>query len=242
MNVGFAALTTHKGSLEALEYLFENGPRASGNDDWTLDLLGRAADTSDDPATWPGARYFATARLIRAANSRGIDTEERHRKRQQACELAIGLSMGVEDQAFIAGAAGADGARTRMTMADAERELMHRLATSVGSRIPDTKGRHLGGRGQSVGLRRQGGARGLLGNQVRPVQDVSFPAMRDMVDEFPPERFTIMGGSVDEKLETVVDFQAEESLPWIQWHVGKHSQMERDWDVSVFPTYVLIDL
>ena len=118
---------------------------------------------------------------------------------------------------------------------------MHRLATSVGSRIPDTKGRHLGGRGQSVGLRRQGGARGLLGNQVRPVQDVSFPAMRDMVDEFPPERFTIVGVSVDEKLETVVDFQAEESLPWIQWHVGKHSQMERDWDASVFPTYVPID-
>ena len=68
MNVGFAALTTRKGSLEALEYLFENGHRASGNYDWTLDLLARSRRRYFRRSGYVGRR---TVLRDREADSRG---------------------------------------------------------------------------------------------------------------------------------------------------------------------------
>ena len=237
---GYSALAARKGTIEALEYLFEHAPDPSGSDDWTLQALKSIAEQAGEPATAAGARYFAAARVIRAANARGVSSSERSEKLGQAAELAIGLSAGVADHGFIMGAA-TDGSRRRMTMADAETELMQRLSTSIGAKVPDTKGRRLDGTDDDLSAYE--GKVVLLdfwATWCGPCT-IAFPDMRKLVAEYPAERFAVVAISVDEELQTVVDYQAEEALPWVQWHVGKHSRLERDWDVDGYPTYVLID-
>ena len=68
----------------------------------------------------------------------------------------------------------------------------------------------------------------------------AFPKLREMVEQLPKERFQIIGVSVDEELDTVTDYLAEEPLPWVVWHVGTDSDLVRRWRVTGFPTYVLI--
>lgn len=241
MEVGYMALAAQKGPIEALEYLFDHAPNPSGPDDWTLETLKGIAEGADDAATAAGARYFAATRIIRAANDRGVSRSERSEKLRQAAELATGLSAGVAEHGFIMGAADQNGDRRRMTMADAESELMQRLATSVGAKIPDTRGRRLDGTDDDLSAYE--GKVVLVdfwATWCGPCK-IAFPGMREIVAEYPAERFAVVAISVDEELKTVVDYQAQEALPWIQWHVGKHSQLERDWDVDGYPTYVLIN-
>lgn len=241
IELAYAALSAGKGPIDALEYLFENAPSPTKSDDWTLDVLLRIARDSDDPPTAAGARYFAAARLIRAANGRDVSDADREQKLGQAAELATGLSEGIADQPFINGTADGDGNRRQITLADAEMELMQRLATSVGAKIPTTKGRRLDGTDDDLSAYE--GKVVLVdfwATWCGPCK-IAFPGMREMVAEYPAERFAVVAISVDEELKTVVDYQAEEALPWIQWHVGKHSQLERDWDVDAYPTYILID-
>ena len=46
---------------------------------------------------------------------------------------------------------------------------------------------------------------------------------------------------MDEELDTVTDYLADNPLPWIVWHVGKDSELVRRWRITGYPTYVLID-
>ena len=226
IELGYSALAAKKGPAEALEYLFEQAPDPSGSDDWTLQALKSIAENAAEPATAAGARYFAAARMIRAANARGVSSSARSEQLGQAAELAIGLSAGVADHGFILGAA-TDGNRRRMTLADAETELMQRLSTSIGAKVPDTKGRRLDGTDDDLSAYE--GKVVLLdfwATWCGPCT-IAFPDMRKMVAGFPAERFAVVAISVDEELQTVIDYQAEQALPWIQWHVGKHSQLER---------------
>ena len=61
-----------------------------------------------------------------------------------------------------------------------------------------------------------------------------------MVEEFPEDRFQIIGVSVDEELDTVLDYLADEPLEWVVWHVGNESELVRRWRVTGYPTYVLV--
>ena len=45
---------------------------------------------------------------------------------------------------------------------------------------------------------------------------------------------------MDEELDTVTDYLADEPLQWVVWHVGNDSELVRRWRVTGFPTYVLI--
>ena len=51
----------------------------------------------------------------------------------------------------------------------------------------------------------------------------------------------MMRSSIDEELDSVTEFQADEPMPWAQWHVGVGSELARTWQVRSIPTYVLID-
>ena len=69
----------------------------------------------------------------------------------------------------------------------------------------------------------------------------ALPELRDLVEELPRERFAILSISVDAERETVVDFQADQPMPWANWHVGDRSGIAKAWDVRGFPTYILVD-
>ena len=45
---------------------------------------------------------------------------------------------------------------------------------------------------------------------------------------------------MDEELDTVTDYLADNPLQWVVWHVGDESEIVRRWRVTGFPTYVLI--
>ena len=69
----------------------------------------------------------------------------------------------------------------------------------------------------------------------------ALPKLRELVATLPPDRFALVGISVDEELETVTRFVEDEPMPWTNWHAGIDSDLTRAWAVRGFPTYVLVD-
>ena len=194
-----------------------------------------------DPLARATARYFAASYLIQSANNQQIDADERFAQRESAEKLATGLSAGIEDQTFVLTKQGADGTEAPMTFADAEAELLYSLdSTMVGSVASDVTARRVDGTEDSLAA--------YAGRVV--LMDfwatwcgpciAAFPKLREMADELPKERFQIIGVNVDEELDTVTDYLADEPLQWVVWHVGKDSELVRRWRVTGFPTYVVI--
>ena len=68
-----------------------------------------------------------------------------------------------------------------------------------------------------------------------------LPKLRELALELPTERFEILSISIDAELESVVDFQEDEPMPWAQWHIGVGSELAKIWQVNAIPAYVLID-
>jgi len=199
------------------------------------------AETLEDPLARATARYFAASYLIQSANHPGITAEERIARREEAEQHARGLSAGIADEAFVLTRQEADGTDVPMTFADAEAELLYSLdSTMVGSVVTD------------VGARRLDGTVDTLAAYSGRVVLVdfwatwcgpciaAFPKLRDMVDDLPEERFQIIGVNVDEELDTVTDYLADDPLPWVVWHVGTDSELVRKWRITGYPTYVLI--
>ena len=206
------------------------------------------------------ARYYVAAGLMRSANGAMLGEEGRDGRRQRALEAAAGLSAGVEDQRFGGGGAPADrsagapadrsavapadpfGRSVTRTFAEAEADLIRTIehATAGGTAL-DMTGRRLDGAEDSLSAYR---GRVVLidfwATWCRPCIDV-LPELRELVSELPAGRFTLLAISVDERLETVTTLIEREPMPWINWHVGIDSDIERAWDVRGFPTYVLVD-
>ena len=67
----------------------------------------------------------------------------------------------------------------------------------------------------------------------------AFPDPRELAAKY-AEDLRILAVSVDDEVETVLEFLAETSTPWENWHVDKHGDFVRQWRVSGYPTYVLI--
>ena len=198
-------------------------------------------ESLEDPLARATARYFAASYLIQSANNPQIDVEERIAQQDRAEELATGLSAGIENETFVMTKQGADGTEVPMTYADAEAELLYSLdSTMVGSVVSDVRARRVDGTEDSLAA--YAGRVVLVdfwATWCGPCLE-AFPKLRELVDKLPKERLQIIGVSVDEELDTVTGYLADNPLQWVVWHVGDESELVRRWRVTGFPTYVLI--
>ena len=196
------------------------------------------------PAVRATARYISATRLMRRLASDSTAREDVAPMRERAVAMATGLSGGVEDEQFDAPMERSDDESESedATFAQAEDELLYRIRhTAVGGTVPEVSGARLDGELES------------LAAYAGKIMLVDFwatwcgpcvgalPDLRTFYEKQPKDRFELLSVSVDEELETVVEFQKGEPMPWANWHVGDKSDMTRQWDVLAFPTYILID-
>lgn len=191
------------------------------------------AAEAGDPVLRASGRYYVAAGRMQFANAPGISEEDRAARRQLALETAIGLSAGVEEEAFPGD--------TR-TFADAEADLIRSIRHgTVGSKLPDLLGSRLDGveerlsdyRGRVVLL-------DFWATWCVPCV-AALPQKRQLVADLPADRFALLSISVDAELETVTGFMENEPMPWANWHIGMTSEITRALNVVSYPTYILVD-
>ena len=68
-----------------------------------------------------------------------------------------------------------------------------------------------------------------------------IPHEREMVERLKEQPFALVGISMDDKKETLLELLAREKLPWRQWWVGGHSTLAQDWNIEYYPTVYVID-
>ena len=217
--------------------------------DWSLVLGGderidavieQLANSAGDPVARATARYYVAAGLARSANEPSVSDEVRKSVRERALGLAQGLSAGLEDEEFVEPLERGNTESTLTSMAQAEAELVYRIEhATVGGTLPELIGTTVAG------------AEDNLSTYAGKVVLVDFwatwcgpcvaalPRLRELVAEHAAERFALVAISIDATLEEVTTFQENEPMPWPNWYIGRGSEIERTWDVRVFPTYVL---
>ena len=215
--------------------------RPSGESESFDEFLAEMASGADDPVVRATARYFGAKGLVESVNQASMDPADRGARRERALEMATGLSAGVEAEEFVKKAM-VDGEQVSRTIADAEAALVHGIRhTVVGATVADEAGKRLDGTNDKLSA--------YAGKVV--LMDfwatwcgpciAALPQLRGLAEEYPEDRFEILGLSVDAELETLTDFLEDEPMPWEHWHIGIDSDMNLSWDIPVFPTYVVID-
>lgn len=205
------------------------------------DFLTEMASDADDPVIRATARYYAATAIAERVNDLSTDAADREANRREALGMARGLSVKVEDEVFV-NTKWADGDWGRTTMAEAEASLVHSIRhTLVGSTVPDETAERLDGTEDSLSA--------YAGKVV--LMDfwatwcgpciAAVPSKRELVDAHPGERFAILGISVDAELHILTDFMEDEPMPWVHWYVGAGSELGRRWNVTGYPTYVVVD-
>ena len=217
--------------------------------DWSLILRGderidavieELAESASDPVARATARYYVAAGLARSANDSSVSDEARLSLRERALGVAQGLSAGVEDEEFVEPLERGNTESALSSIAQAEAELVYRIKhATVGGMLPELAGSTVAG------------AEDNLSAYAGKVVLVDFwatwcgpcvaalPKLRELVNEHPAEHFALVAISIDATLEEVTTFQETEPMPWPNWYIGRGSEIERTWDVRVFPTYVL---
>ena len=205
------------------------------------EFLADMASTAEDPVVRATARYFGAKGIVNSVNQPSMDAAERQARRDQALEMAMGLSAGVEDEDFVKTAT-VDGEEAARTLADAEAALVHGIRhTVVGATVADETGKRLDGTEDKLSA--------YAGKVV--LMDfwatwcgpciAALPQMRGLAEKYPEDQFEILGISFDAELETVTDFMEDRSMPWAHWHVGVNSAIDMSWDITGLPTYVVVD-
>ena len=205
------------------------------------DFMAEMASGAEDPVVRATARYFGAKGLVNSVNTPSMEAAERESRREQALEMALSLSAGVEDQDFVKTAM-VDGEEVAQSLADAEAALVHGIRhTVVGATVADETGNRLDGTEDTLSA--------YAGQVV--LMDfwatwcgpciAALPQMRGLDGKYPEDQFEILGISFDAELETVTDFMEDRSMPWSHWHVGVNSKMDMAWDITGLPTYVVID-
>lgn len=237
---GMRTLTSYAPDYDDWPRVLMHLGRARGDSEEIDEFLTSRTTEDNDPLVRATARYYAASRLARSINT--ASDEDRDALRERALNLASGLSTGVADEEFVAKWRNAEGKPTTQTVADAERDILATLNyATVGGTVSDFAGSRLDGSEESLAD---------FGGQVVLVDFwatwcgpciAGLPKLRDLVEELPAERFEILSISIDQELESVVDFQEDEPMPWAQWHIGVSSELAKTWQVNAIPAYVLID-
>ncbi len=204
------------------------------------EFIAEMAVNASDPVDRATARYFAAAALMDGLGTGSVAPQKRDDMRRQALEHAIGLSVGVEEEAFVRELTVAGESVTK-TLAETEAMLVHGIRHgTTGGTLADETGRRLDGREEKLSA--YAGKVVLLdfwATWCGPCIG-ALPELRDLAAAYPEDRFEILAISVDEEVETVVEFMAEEPMPWAHWHIGVQSQLARSWQIRVFPTYMVV--
>ena len=203
----------------------------------------RMAATAADPAVRARARYYVAVGLMRSANGFWSRPGVREERRRRALEAATGLSAGVEQESFApAQEPGSPLAPVPPTFAAAEASLIHGIRhATVGGVTSEMVGRRLDG--SEDRLSAYAGRVVLIHFWETGCRRcaVELPALRELVAELPADRFALLGISVDEAPEAVIELGRDEPLPWTNWHAGPASDVARRWHLRALPTYALVD-
>ena len=200
--------------------------------------------TPADPLTRATARYYAASRQLRFANAVNTPAPDRAGYRLRGIELATGLSHGVEGEELVKRRRFTDDGEPIPfpTLAEAEEDLLYNLNfLTVGNKLPNVTGMRLDGFEETIESFE--GEAVLLdfwatwcGPCIR-----SIPKMVELDESLPDREFEILSISVDEKLETVTEFQDSTPMDWANWHVGPKADLLGTWAVRGYPTYILVD-
>ena len=238
MEIGAVALQKHAPHHDDWPILlwhldFRSEPGANETVDSVFETM---AKDSPNPVHRAAARYFQASRSIRQANDIATIPQDREHFREAAFAAAEGLSAGVEDEPF----------KTRrdrdpITLSEAEESLLHSFTFAVGGSLPDVTASRLDGAEESFSAYDD---RVVLldfwatwcGPCVK-----SLPKLRELDEKLPEARFEILSISVDAELDTVTEFQADEPMPWANWHIGPKSDILKTWVIRGYPTYLLVD-
>lgn len=206
-------------------------------------LIEQVGERAADPVVRATARYYLAKGLMRAADAFTTTDEDRASLRERALVAVDGLSEGVAEAELVdPRVVGDDGDPEARALADVEAAILHRIKhTTVGGTLPEVTAKRLDGTDESLDA--YAGKVVLIdfwATWCGPCVG-ALPELRDMVEKWPSERFALLSISVDADLETVTEFQADEPMPWGNWHVGENSDLAELWDVRAFPTYVLVD-
>ena len=215
---------------------------SASHDDDIGELLLALADSAD-PVIGASARYYLASAIARVANRFSLAPDERERQRARAIEVASGLSEGVEDVKLPgSGVYDDDGTPLDLTLAQAEERILFRIRhATAGGTLPAAVGTRLDGEEETLAA--YAGKVVLIdfwATWCAPCV-AALPKLRELATELQPMGFDILSISVDAERETVVEFHADEPMPWANWHVGDSSDIAKVWGVRVFPTYILVD-
>ena len=215
-----------------------------GEDEEVEAIFEWLAASATDAVTRATATYYRAARNLRLANEVSTPSEERERYREQALVIVQGLSVGVEEEELEKRRRFDDDGTPIpfQTLADAERDLLYNLNhLTVGRKLPNVSAQRLDGIEEDFStFRNQTVLIDFWATWCGPCIK-SLPDLRELSEELPTDRFEILSISVDEEVDTVAEFQSEESMPWANWHVGPRHDILRTWAVRGYPTYVLVD-